>query len=123
MGPRIQAFEAAFARHLGVRHAVALSSGNGGASPRLPRRGVGPGDEVIVPAITFVATRGRRAVLRRHASAGRHRRARTTSASTPTDVEAALTERTKAVCAVHYAGYPAAVESTPGICAPRAGSR
>ena len=55
MGPRTQAFEAAFAEHLGVRHAVAVSSATAALHLAYLAAGVGPGDEVIVPAITFVA--------------------------------------------------------------------
>ena len=56
MGPRTQEFEAAFAEHLGVKHAVALSSCTAALHLAYLAAGVGPGDEVIVPAITFVAT-------------------------------------------------------------------
>ena len=56
MGPRTQEFEAAFAEHLGVRHAVALSSCTAALHLAYLAAGVGPGDEVIVPAITFVAS-------------------------------------------------------------------
>src|SRR4051794_11359563 len=56
MGPRTQAFEEEFARHLGVRHAVALSSGTAALHLAYLAAGIGPGDEVIVPADTFVAT-------------------------------------------------------------------
>jgi dTDP-4-amino-4,6-dideoxygalactose transaminase len=77
--------------------------------------GVGPGDEVVVPALTFVAT----------AAAVRH------AGGTPVladiagprdfgldvaDVAAKLTPRTRAVCAVHYGGYPAAVEELRALC-------
>jgi dTDP-4-amino-4,6-dideoxygalactose transaminase len=115
MGPRIQEFEAAFARHLGVRHAIALSSGTAALHLAYLGAGVGPGDEVIVPAITFAAT----------AAAVRYCGATPVAADIvgaedlgvdPADVEAALTERTRAVCAVHYAGYPAAVEALRELC-------
>ena len=67
MGPRTQDFEAAFAEHLGVKHAIALSSCTAALHLAYLAAGVGPGDEVIVPAITFVAIGQRRALLRRHA--------------------------------------------------------
>ena len=56
MGPRIAAFEEAFADHLGVPHAVTTSSCTAALHLAYLAAGVGPGDEVIVPAITFVAT-------------------------------------------------------------------
>ena len=104
MGPRTQAFEAAFAAHLGCRHAVATSSCTTALHLAYLAAGIGPGDEVIVPAITFVAS----------ASAVRYCGGTPVPAEIvgqhdlgidPGDVEARITERTKAVCAVHYAGY------------------
>ena len=56
LGPRTQAFEEAFAAHLGARHAVALSSCTAALHLAYLAAGVGPGDEVIVPSFTFVAT-------------------------------------------------------------------
>ena len=56
MGPRTAAFEAAFAEHLGVRHAVAVSSCTAALHLAYLAAGIGPGDEVIVPAMTFAAT-------------------------------------------------------------------
>lgn len=56
MGPRTQEFERAFADSLGVRHAVATSSCTSALHLAFLGAGVGPGDEVIVPAITLVAT-------------------------------------------------------------------
>src|ERR1700755_30100 len=55
-GPRTAEFEEAFAARLGVRHAVALSSCTAALHLAYLAAGVGPGDEVIVPGITFVAT-------------------------------------------------------------------
>ncbi len=118
MGPRTQAFEAAFAEHLGVRHAVAVSSATAALHLAYLAAGVGPGDEVIVPAITFVAG----AAAARYCGAvpvladivGQH-----DLGLDPDDLDNRATERTKAVCAVHYAGYPAAIESLRAWCAER----
>jgi dTDP-4-amino-4,6-dideoxygalactose transaminase len=77
--------------------------------------GVGPGDEVIVPAITFVAT----------AAAVRYCGGTPVIADVvgphdlgidPADVEARITEKTRAVCAVHYAGYAADVSALRSLC-------
>jgi dTDP-4-amino-4,6-dideoxygalactose transaminase len=115
MGPRTAEFEAAFAERLGVPHAVALSSATAALHLAYRAAGVGPGDEVIVPAITFVAT----------AAAARYCGAEPVMADVlgdhdlgldPADVEARITPRTRAVCVVHYAGYPAAAEALRELC-------
>jgi dTDP-4-amino-4,6-dideoxygalactose transaminase len=56
LGPDVDAFEAEFAARVGVAHAVALSSGTAALHLALLLVGVGPGDEVLVPSFTFVAT-------------------------------------------------------------------
>ncbi len=115
MGPRTEAFERAFAEHLGVRHAIAVSSCTSALHLAYLAAGVGPGDEVIVPAITFVAS----------AAAVRYCGAESVFADVlapsdlgldPADVEARITPRTKAVCTVHYAGYSTDVERLRALC-------
>jgi dTDP-4-amino-4,6-dideoxygalactose transaminase len=116
MGPRTEQFEQAFAEHLGCRHAVATSSCTAALHLAYLAAGVGPGDEVIVPAITFVAT----AAAVRYCGAtpvladvtGKH-----DLNIDPDDAAARITPRTKAICAVHYAGYAANVERLDEICA------
>jgi dTDP-4-amino-4,6-dideoxygalactose transaminase len=118
MGPRIEEFEEAFAEHLGVPHVVALSSGTAALHLAYLGAGIGPGDEVIVPAITFAAT----AATVRHCGGvpvaadviGPH-----DLGIDPASVESAITDRTKAVCVVHYAGYPAAIEAIRELCEAR----
>ena len=56
MGPRIAEFEAAFAEYAGAAHAVAVSSGTAALHLQGLAAGLGPGDEVIVPSMTFVAS-------------------------------------------------------------------
>jgi dTDP-4-amino-4,6-dideoxygalactose transaminase len=56
LGPDVDAFEAEFAERIGVDHAVALSSGTAALHLALLMVGVGPGDDVLVPSFTFVAT-------------------------------------------------------------------
>jgi dTDP-4-amino-4,6-dideoxygalactose transaminase len=115
MGPRTADFERAFAARLGVPHAVALSSATAALHLAYRAAGVGPGDEVVVPAITFVAT----------AAAARYCGAEPVMADVlgdhdfgldPDDVEARITPRTRAVCVVHYAGYPAAADRLKALC-------
>ena len=56
MGPRTAAFEEAFAQRLGSRHAIAVANGTAALHLAYLAAGIGPGDEVIVPSYTFVAT-------------------------------------------------------------------
>jgi dTDP-4-amino-4,6-dideoxygalactose transaminase len=118
MGPRTEQFELAFAERLGVRHAVAMSSCTAALHLAYLAAGVGPGDEVIVPAITFVAS----------AAAVRYCGATAVPADVlgphdfgldPQDVARRITPRTKAVCAVHYGGYPAANRELRSLCEER----
>jgi dTDP-4-amino-4,6-dideoxygalactose transaminase len=115
LGPRTAAFEQAFAAHLGARHAIALSSCTAALHLAYLAAGVGPGDEVIVPSFTFVATAnavlycGARPVFAEIVS-------RAAPTLDPQDVERRITARTKAVAVVHYAGYPAAVERLRELC-------
>jgi dTDP-4-amino-4,6-dideoxygalactose transaminase len=115
MGPQTEAFEHAFGEHLGARHAIALSSCTSALHLAYLAAGVGPGDEVIVPAITFVAT----AAAVRYCGGtpiladviGQH-----DLGIDPEDVAARITKRTKAVCAVHYAGYAADLARLRELC-------
>jgi dTDP-4-amino-4,6-dideoxygalactose transaminase len=115
MGPRINEFEQVFAEHLGVRHAIAVSSCTAALHLAYLAAGVGPGDEVVVPAMTFAAT----------AAAAIYCGATPIFADVlgphdlsldPADVAAKITPRTKAVCVVHFAGYPAPVRALKELC-------
>jgi perosamine synthetase len=105
LGPKLEEFEAAFARYVGVPHAVALSSGTAGLHLGLLALGIGEGDQVILPSFTFIAA----------ANAVLHARATPVfvdiDASTlnldPERVERAITPRTRAILAVHTFGVPA----------------
>ena len=115
MGPRIKAFESEFAAHLDVEHAVAVNSCTAALHLAYLAAGIGPGDEVIVPGITFVASAaavrycGGTPVLAEIAG-------QDDLGLDPEDVEAQITPRTKAICAVHYGGYAAQLESLLEIC-------
>jgi len=115
LGPRTHEFETAFASHLGVRHAVAVSSCTAALHLAYLAAGVGPGDEVIVPSLTFAATAA--AVIYCGGTPvfadilGPH-----DFGLDPDDVEHRIGPRTKAVCAVHFAGYPAAVDRLRALC-------
>ena len=130
-GPEVEEFERRFAKYIGTKSAVAVSSGTAALHLALLACDIGPEDEVIVPTFTYVATAN--AVL--HAGArpifvdlNPH-----TYSIDPIGVKKALTRRTKAVIPVHYAGQPAEmneiievaaesglilIEDSLGICRP-----
>lgn len=114
-GPRVEEFETAFAAHLGVEHAVAVSSCTAALHLAYLAAGVGPGDEVIVPSYTFAATAA--AVLYAGGTPvfGDVVGPQDLSLD-PADVEARITSRTKAVCVVHFAGFPAPVRELRELC-------
>jgi dTDP-4-amino-4,6-dideoxygalactose transaminase len=118
MGPRTQQFEAAFADAIGSRHAIAVSSCTAALHLAYLAAGVGPGDEVIVPSYTMVATAS--AVLY---TGGTPVFADIVSTSEPLldpdHVEALVTPRTKAVVPMHFGGYGAAVEELSELCSER----
>jgi dTDP-4-amino-4,6-dideoxygalactose transaminase len=115
MGPRTAAFEQAFAEHLGARHAVAVSSCTAALHLAYLAAGVGPGDEVIVPAFTFAATAN--AVIYCGATpVFAEIESRENPSLDPLDVERRITPRTKAVCVVHFAGYAAAADRLRELC-------
>jgi dTDP-4-amino-4,6-dideoxygalactose transaminase len=119
MGPRTEAFEQALAGFVGSPHAVAVSSGTAALHLACLAAGIGPGDEVIVPALTFVAS----------AAAARYAGAEPVLCDIRgydgvrydlnIDVEDAarrITPRTRAVLAVHFGGYPADVLALRELC-------
>ncbi len=103
-GPRVTAFEAAVASAVGVRHGVAVSSGTAALHAAMFALQVGPGDEVIVPPMTFAATAN--VVVHQGATPVFADVAPETLLLDPDRVEAKITPRTKAVVAVDYAGQP-----------------
>ncbi|WP_328414059.1 DegT/DnrJ/EryC1/StrS family aminotransferase [Micromonospora sp. NBC_00389] len=108
-GPRVAAFEAAFAASVGAAHGVAVSSCTTALHLALVAVGVEPGDEVVVPSLSFIAT----------ANAVRYVGARPVFADvdvatgnvTVATLDAARTSRTRAVIAVHQGGVPAEVSA------------
>jgi len=115
LGPRTAAFEEAFAEQLGVRHAIAVSSCTAALHLAYLAAGVGPGDEVIVPAFTFAATAAA-AVYCDATPVFAEISSREQPFIDFEDVERRITSRTKAVCAVHYAGYAAPVDRLKALC-------
>jgi perosamine synthetase len=105
MGPRTRAFEEGIARFLGVEHAVAVSSGTAALDVALAALGVGPGDEVIVPAFTYVATVN--AVTYQGATPVMVDVEPGTLNLDPTAARAQVGPRTRAIVAIDYGGCAA----------------
>ncbi|MEZ4365057.1 MAG: UDP-4-amino-4,6-dideoxy-N-acetyl-beta-L-altrosamine transaminase [Kofleriaceae bacterium] len=103
-GPRVAAFERAFAEVAGVAHAVAVSSGTAALHATMHALGLGPGDEVIVPAMTFAASAN--AALYVGASPVFADVDPGTLLLTVEAAEARRSPRTRAIVAVDYAGQP-----------------
>jgi dTDP-4-amino-4,6-dideoxygalactose transaminase len=115
LGPVAPAFERAFAERVGVRHAVACSSGTAGLHVALHRLGLGPGDEVVTSPYSFVAS----------ANVIRYTGATPVFADIdertfnldPSALRAAITTRTRAILPVHIFGYPCEIEAVNDVAA------
>lgn len=103
-GPFVRRFEEQFAKYLGVRHASATSSGTASLHLALLALGVGPGDEVILPALTIASCFF--AVWYTGAKAIPIDVDPETYGINPTLIEHAITKRTKVIMAVHLFGHP-----------------
>jgi len=113
--PEILALQDEWAEYLGVEHCLALNSGTAALHCCLAAAGVGPGDEVIVPAYTFSATA--MAVVHQGATpvfVDVHPRSYNID---PARVEEKIGERTRAVVPVHLHGLPADMEEIQAIAA------
>ncbi|MGQ0704268.1 MAG: DegT/DnrJ/EryC1/StrS family aminotransferase [Gemmatimonadales bacterium] len=108
-GPKVRAFEDAFARRHGIQHAVATSNCTTALHLGLLAAGVGPGDEVIVPAYTWVATAN--AVLYAGATPVFVDVRGDSYNLDPSQIAAALSPRTKVVIAVHLFGLCADMDA------------
>jgi len=104
-GPRVERFEEAFASYCGAEHGVAVNSGTAALHCAMRALRVGPGQEVIVPAITFAASAN--AVIYEGARPIFADVEADTLLIDPKSVAAKITARTKAIVAVDYAGQPA----------------
>ena len=115
-GPDVAAFEAAYGRFIGVRHCIGVGNGTDALEIALRAAGVGAGDEVVVPANTFIAT----------AEAVARAGARTVLVDVDPDallmdpdaVKSAINERTKAIVPVHLYGQGAPVEAITALDLP-----
>jgi dTDP-4-amino-4,6-dideoxygalactose transaminase len=117
LGPEGAALEREIAAYVGAAHAIGVASGTDALHLALRAAGIGPGDEVIVPAFTFIAT----------AEAVSHAGARPVFADIeletfcldPRSLEANLTPRTRAVIAVHLYGQSAPIAEIAALCRER----
>jgi dTDP-4-amino-4,6-dideoxygalactose transaminase len=104
MGKVTEKFEKDFAEKLGVRHAFAVSNGTAALHLANLALGIGPGDEVICPVLTFVASANASAIV------GASVRFADVVSETdltvdPKDIEAQITTATRAITVVHFAGF------------------
>jgi perosamine synthetase len=116
-GPYVERFEEGFSRFVGTRHGVAVCNGTVALHLALVALGIGPGDEVIVPDLTFAATLN--AVLYCGATPVIVDVDPRTWCLSLAAVEAACTPRTRAVIPVHLYGRPAEMGPIADFAAPR----
>ncbi len=109
LGPEVEAFEERFAAYVGVRHCVGVACGLDALHLSLLALGIGPGDEVLVPANTYIATW--LAVTRAGATAVPVEPDPSTGNIDPGRLEAAITPRTRAIVPVHLYGLPAEMDA------------
>jgi dTDP-3-amino-3,4,6-trideoxy-alpha-D-glucose transaminase len=105
LGPEVEGFESEFAEYLGVRHCVGVANGTDALAIGLRALGVGPGDEVVVPSLTFYATA--EAVAAIGATPVFCDVDPETMTMTAATAEPALGERSAAILPVHLFGNPA----------------
>jgi dTDP-4-amino-4,6-dideoxygalactose transaminase len=113
--PEVTALEAEWASFVGARFCLATNSGTAALHIALAAAVVGPGDEVIVPALSFIATA--QAVLHQGASPVFVDIDPVTHTMDPRRLEAAITPRTKAVVPVHLHGLPAEMDAINTVAA------
>lgn len=105
LGPNVQAFEREWAQYCGTAHAIGVGNGTEALHLLLRAHGIGPGDEVITSAFTFIATI--EAIVQVGATPVLVDIDPDTFCLVPAGVAEAVTDRTRAVMAVHLYGHPA----------------
>ncbi len=116
-GPRVAEFEADFAEYVGSEYGVAVSSCTTGLHLVLHAMGVGAGDEVVVPSLSFIASSNApRYVGATPVFADVDGRTQNLTAETIADV---ITDRTAAVIAVHQVGMPLHLDEIRSLCRSR----
>ncbi|MEP7145917.1 MAG: aminotransferase class I/II-fold pyridoxal phosphate-dependent enzyme, partial [bacterium] len=113
-GPRVEEFEKKFCEYTGAKHAVAVSNGTAALHLALIVAGIGAGDEVICPSMSFIAT----------ANCIKYTGAKPVFAEIDPETynidirhtENIITEKTKAIMIVHQIGMPADIDSFRELC-------
>jgi perosamine synthetase len=112
-GPRVAEFERQFAGYVGAAHAVAVSSCTTALHLALVAAGVKPGDEVICPSLSFIATAN--AIVYAGATPVFVDIDRSTYNLDPTRIEESITPRTRAILLVHQIGLPCSIDEIQAI--------
>src|SRR5258708_6968085 len=112
-GPKVAEFEKAVAAYVGAKHGIATTSCTTGLHLALATAGVGPGDEVIVPSFTFIASAN--AILYTGATAVFAEIDPRTYNIDPNDIEHRITKRTKAIMPVDQIGMTADMDAINSI--------
>lgn len=108
----VEMFESEFSQFLGVRHTVAVSSGTGALHTALSALGVGPGQEVIIPAYMWVSVL---AAVVNHGAIPVLADIDETFCLDPADLESRITSKTKGIIMVHMSGAPGDVEAVQRV--------
>jgi dTDP-4-amino-4,6-dideoxygalactose transaminase len=112
-GPRVAEFESAFAAYVGCRHAIAVSSCTTALQLALLVQGIGPGDEVICPSLSFIATAN--SIASTGATPVFADIGLKTYNIDSAHVEALITERTRAILVVHQIGLAADMDALSAV--------
>jgi dTDP-4-amino-4,6-dideoxygalactose transaminase len=118
LGPEVERFEQTFASMVGVPHAIAVTNATSALHLALLAVGVKRGDEVIQPALNFVAAANMTKLVGAEPIFADIIDV-TEPTIDPANVERRITPRTKAVIAMHYAGYPCRMSDLAKICRAR----
>ena len=116
-GPKASEFERVFSEYVGCSHAVALSSATAGMHLALHALGIGPGDEVVTPSLTWVSTVN--LIVLAGATPVFADVDRETLMVTPETVASCLSSRTRVIIPVHYAGAPVDLDGLRRLAAGR----
>lgn len=116
-GEFIERFESKFANYVGASHATSVCNGTAAIHLALEALGLGPGDEVIVPSLTYVASVN--TIVHAGATPVFVDSLEADWQMDPDDVRRKITPRTKAVMAVHLYGLPCDMDQLVGICRER----
>ena len=114
-GPRVAEFEEKFAQYVGSEYAVAVSNCTTALHLSLIVAGIGPGDEVICPSMSYIATAN--SIVYVGATPVFAEVKSETYNIDPADVEAKITSKTKAIIGVHQIGLPFEIDEIKALCA------